>query len=104
MTRGNGNSYPPEVRERAVRMVMGHRGEYASECEAISSIASKIGCKAETLRLWVRRAERDAGFGLGTRARSICGSADRAFKGRSTVQRATSKPSRCNCRHTLRTP
>jgi transposase len=62
MTRGNGNSYSPEVRKRAVRMVMGHRGEYASEWEAISSIASKIGCKAETLRLWVRRAERDAGL------------------------------------------
>ena len=59
MTRRNGNGYSPEVRERAVRMVREHRGEYASEWEAISSIAAKIGCKAETLRLWVRRAERD---------------------------------------------
>jgi transposase len=66
MTRGNGNSYSPEVRERAVRMVMEHRGEHASEWGAISSIAAKIGCKAETLRLWVRRAERDGGLRPGS--------------------------------------
>src|SRR5690554_2499484 len=62
MTRRNGNSYSPEVRERAVRMVMEHRSEYGSQWEAIASIASKIGCTSETLRLWVRRAERDAGL------------------------------------------
>jgi transposase len=56
MTR-NGKSYSPEVRERAVRMVLEHRGEYASEWEAICSIASKIGCTSETLRGWIRRAE-----------------------------------------------
>jgi transposase-like protein len=49
------------VRERAVRMVVEHRNEYVSEWEAINSIASKIGCSGETLRSWVRRAERDAG-------------------------------------------
>jgi transposase len=54
-------TYSPEVRERAVRMVLEHRDEYASEWEAINSIASKIGCSGETLRSWVRRAERDAG-------------------------------------------
>jgi transposase-like protein len=54
--------YSPEVRERAVRMVVEHRGDYASEWEAINSIAPKIGCKAETLRLWVRRSERDEGL------------------------------------------
>src|SRR5690606_3576264 len=62
MTQRNGNTYSPEVRERAVRMVLEHRGEYASEWEAINSIASKIGCTGETLRGWVRRAERDAGI------------------------------------------
>ena len=50
-----------EVRERAVRMVFEHRGEYGSEWEAMGSIASKIGCTAETLRKWVRQAEVDSG-------------------------------------------
>ena len=49
--------YSPEVRERAVRMVFDHRGEYASQYEAIRSIAAKIGCSGETLRNWVRQAE-----------------------------------------------
>ncbi len=53
--------YSPEVRERAVRMVLEHQGEYASQWEAIRSIAEKIGCTAETLRKWVRQAEIDAG-------------------------------------------
>jgi transposase len=53
--------YSPELRERAVRMVQSHRGEHDSEWAAISSIAGKIGCKAETLRLWIRRWERDRG-------------------------------------------
>ena len=53
--------YSPEVRERAVRMVVEHRGEYDSEWAAIGSIAQKIGCTAETLRKWVRQVERDSG-------------------------------------------
>ena len=57
--------YSPEVRSRAVRMVLEHRGEHASEWAAISSIASKIGCTAETLRGWVRQAERDQGVRAG---------------------------------------
>jgi transposase len=50
-----------EVRERAVRLFFDHRGEYASDWEAMGSIASKIGCTAETLRKWVRQAEVDSG-------------------------------------------
>jgi transposase len=53
--------YPQELHERAVRMVGEHRKEYPSEWAAICSIAEKLGMKAETLRLWVRRAEVDGG-------------------------------------------
>jgi transposase-like protein len=55
------NRYPPELRERAVRMVREHRGEHPSEWAAIGSIASKFGMTAETLRQWVRRAEVEGG-------------------------------------------
>jgi transposase len=53
--------YSPEVRERAVRMVFDHQSEYSSQWQAVVSIATKIGCTAETLRKWVRRAEVDSG-------------------------------------------
>jgi transposase len=53
--------YAPEVRERAVRMVFDHAGEYPSQWAAIESVAAKIGCTAQTLHSWVRQAERDAG-------------------------------------------
>jgi transposase len=53
--------FSPEVRERAVRMVLEHRPEHASQWAAIVSIAAKIGCTAETLRRWVNQAERDSG-------------------------------------------
>jgi transposase-like protein len=56
--------YAPEVRERAVRMVLGHARDHASQWEAIGSVA-KIGCAAETLRGWVRQAERDQGLRAG---------------------------------------
>ncbi len=57
----NTRRYSPEVRERAVRLVFVHEREHPSQWAAISSIAEKIGCSAETLRNWVRQAERDAG-------------------------------------------
>lgn len=50
------NRFSPEVRERAVRMVGEHRADYGSEWEAMTSISSKIGCTAETLRRWCREA------------------------------------------------
>ena len=55
------SKFSQEVRERAVRMVAEHKGQYGSEWEAMSSIAEKIGCSAESLRKWVRRSEIDAG-------------------------------------------
>jgi len=58
---GRQSRYSPEVRERAVRMVFEHEGEYPSQWAAITSISSKFGCSSETLRNWVRRAERDQG-------------------------------------------
>ena len=54
--------YPQELRERAVSMVFDHAPEYESEWAAILSIADKFGMTAETLRTWVRRAERDQGL------------------------------------------
>ena len=53
--------FSPEVRDRAVRMVQEHANQHESEWAAITSIAEKIGCSAETLRNWVRQAERDQG-------------------------------------------
>jgi transposase len=58
--------YPPEMRERAVRMVVEHRRDYPSEWATIRSIAEKFGMKTETLRLWVRRAQIDSGQRPGT--------------------------------------
>jgi transposase len=58
---GRKSPYPAEVRERAVRLVFEHEAEHPSRWATIESIAGKIGCKAETLRQWIRRAERDTG-------------------------------------------
>ena len=57
-----GSNYPPELRERAVRMVAEVKGDYPSEWAAITAVAAKLGIgTAETLRKWVRRAEVDVG-------------------------------------------
>ena len=65
MTENTGKRFAPEVRARAVRMVFEHQGDHATQWAAIGSIAPKIGCSAETLRSWVRQAERDSGARAG---------------------------------------
>ena len=62
---GTQSKFSAEVRERVVRMVLEHQHEYGSQWAAILSISSKIGCTAETLRRWIRQAERDSGLGAG---------------------------------------
>ena len=61
-------TFSPEVRERAVRMVREHRSEHASQWNTIVSIAAKIGCSAQTLNEWVKRTQVDSGErpGVGT--------------------------------------
>ena len=53
--------YSPEMRARAVRMVREHQGSYETQSAAVAAIAPKIGCIPETLRVWVRQAEKDSG-------------------------------------------
>ncbi len=60
-----GKRYSDEVRERAIRMVLEHQGEYSSPSAAIAAIAPKIGCGADTLRKWVKQHEIDIGLEAG---------------------------------------
>jgi transposase len=55
------NRYSPELRSRAVRMVLEHQSGYATQAATVLAIAPKIGCTAETLRAWIRQAEQDTG-------------------------------------------
>ena len=55
------SKFSPEVQERAVRMVLEHQHEHGSQWAAIGSISGKFGCTPETLRRWVRQAEKDRG-------------------------------------------
>lgn len=55
------NKFAPEVRERAIRMVLDHQGDYPSRWAAVVSISEKIGCSPPTLHEWVKRTEVDSG-------------------------------------------
>jgi len=58
---GRQGKFPAEMRERAVRLVFEQQGNHESQWAAIVSVAEKLGCTAETLRKWVRQAEKDTG-------------------------------------------
>ena len=82
MKSNKSNRFSPEVRERAVRMVHEHRGEYSSLWACIESIAPKIGCVAQTLHEWVKQHEIDTGVrdGLNTDERERIKALEREVK------------------------
>ncbi len=61
MTKQTSNKFSPEVRARAVRMVLDHEAEHPSRWAAVASISAKIGCTPQTLLEWVKKAEVDSG-------------------------------------------
>lgn len=71
------NRFSPGFRDRAVRMVEGHRGDYPSEWAAMSSIAARVGCTTETLRRWCREEASRKGFGLAGPAAQAASDRDR---------------------------
>ena len=83
------NKFSPEVRERAVRMVQEHQGEYPSLWAAVQSMAPKIGCVPQTLLSWVQRHEIDSGVreGVTTPRRSASRSSPSAFFAQAELDR-----------------
>lgn len=68
------NKFSPEVRARAVRMILDHEGDYPSRWSAVVSVADKIGCAPQTLHEWVKKAEVDSGKRAGGRPILLSGS------------------------------
>ncbi len=75
--RATRNKFSPEFRDRAVRMVEEHRGDYPSEWAAMSSIAAKVGCTTETLRRWCREEASPKGSWLAVPAAQAASDRDR---------------------------
>jgi transposase len=95
--RKTAKTYSPEVRARAVRMVTEHQGEHGSQWAAICSIAAKIGCSGETLRGWVRQAERDQGLreGMTSETRERLKALERENRAaRARLTRSCARPAR----------
>jgi transposase-like protein len=100
-------SYSPEVRERAVRMVLEGGGDHPTQWAAINSVAAKIGCVTETVRKWVRQAERDGGGRPGptTAGRERIKALEREVRGhRSLMAGVEVKPSVSLCGARMGTP
>jgi transposase-like protein len=94
---GTTKRYSKEVRERAVRLVREQQAEHGSQWAAISSIAGKMGCTAESLRRWVRQEERDHGerAGLSSSERERLKALERENReltGPAAIQRAAAQP------------